>query len=68
MVGGDLGTDGRGGAGVFVQTDVHGDGSNHGCNCSIKARNTWRAMNSGWRLLSIQSSGMRHLLNSVPHF
>jgi hypothetical protein len=53
--GGDLGADGRGGASVFV----HGDGSDHCWNCSIKARNTWRAMNSGWRLLSMKSSGTR---------
>jgi hypothetical protein len=59
--GGDLGADGRGGAGVFVQADVHGDGSNHGCNCSTKTRNTLRPVNSRWRLLSAQSSGMRNL-------
>jgi hypothetical protein len=38
---------------VLVQTNVHGNGLHHGCNCSMSARITSRAMNSGWRLLSI---------------
>jgi transposase InsO family protein len=29
-----------GGAGVFVQVNVHGDAPNHGCNCSIRGRMT----------------------------
>jgi hypothetical protein len=45
--GGDFGADGRRGAGVFVQTNVHGNGLHYGCNCLIRARITLRAMNSG---------------------